>query len=63
MRKYNRTVIEPDTFPLLLEGRCTIGAISVRLSGRHIHALFLYAFHLILHIADLKDERKKFFKS
>ena len=51
--------IEPETFPLQ-EGRFTIRAISVRSPERHISALYWLAFHPILYIADLKDERKKF---
>ena len=45
-----------ETFPFL-EGRSTIGAISVRVPDRHIPTLYMLAIHPILHKADLKDEK------
>ena len=53
--------IEPKTFPLLKECS-TIWAIAARLPQRQIPALYVLAFHPILHIADLKEEGRKFLK-
>ena len=40
-----------------------IGVISVRLTDRHILALYMLAFHPILHKGDICDEREKFLKT
>ena len=53
--------IETETFPLL-ELLPIIWAISVWLPYRHIPALYILIFHPIMHIADLKDEKKEFLK-
>ena len=49
--------IEPETFPFL-EGRSTIGAISVRFSDSHIPTLYSLVLHPTLRTADLKDEKE-----
>ena len=55
------TGIKSQASPLL-EGRSAIWAISIGLPDRHIPALYVLAFHPILHMADLKDKGEKFFK-